>query len=296
MANLKEPEVDEGVEARVLHAMNNPVRASSPLITPINLVVTIESSYVSRMKKPLREGLAKLKAIGKKVVHVNSKKRKTISEASSLDAGVITSSNIEPLSPPIVVLYDESIHTPPSSSKEKEKEVHSIARETSSRRPLMIHDSPKVVLSRKRGFCEFAAYETHVANQKMRLEATKLDANLKGSEEIISNLRDELEVEKAGAFTKADQITGLEAHVKTLEMTLSSAKVDAINEFVARDEYHRMTCEYFDSSFEDFRRRLQVDFPELDLSKYQADDNTESVLMDGDNQAPGDDQEYDAAS
>lgn len=103
------------------------------------------------MKKPLRAGLAKLKATGKKVVDVNPKKRKTVSEASSLDARVIMSLNLEPLSPSIVVLSDESAHTPPLSSKEKEKEVHFVPRETGSPRPLVIHDGPKVVLSRKRG-------------------------------------------------------------------------------------------------------------------------------------------------
>ncbi|GMY20003.1 hypothetical protein FCV25MIE_15242 [Fagus crenata] len=321
--DLKEPEVDEGIEARVLCATNNPVRSFSRLITPINLGVHSlgpppsssvlkreqsktkgnetskfisfsfsfmdKSSYVLGMKKPSREGLAKLKATGKKVVHMNPKKRKTVSKASSLDAGVITSLNPEPLSLPIMFLSDESVHTPPLSSKEKEKEVHSVPRETGSPRPLMIHDNPKA-------FCEFAAYETHVTNQNMRFEATKLAVDLKGSEEIISNLRDKLKVEKAGTFAKADQITGLEAHVKTLEMTLSSAKVDAVNEFVARDEYHRTTCKYFDSGFEDFRRCLQADFLKLDLSKYQTDDNIGSILMGGDDQAPGDDQEYDATS
>ncbi len=39
MADFKEPEVDKGVEARALHATNNLVRASSALITPINLGV-----------------------------------------------------------------------------------------------------------------------------------------------------------------------------------------------------------------------------------------------------------------
>ncbi len=103
------------------------------------------------MKKPSREGLAKLKATGKKVVDVNPKKRKTIFEASSFDARVITLLNPEPLSPPIVVLSDESAHTPPSSSKEKEKEVHSVPRETGSPCPLIIHNGPEVVLSKKRG-------------------------------------------------------------------------------------------------------------------------------------------------
>lgn len=67
-------------------------------------------------------------------------------------------------------------------------------------------------------------------------------------EETISNLKNKLEEERAIALVKVGQMIALGVCVKSLELALSSAKFNVVNDFMIGEEYHQTTCEVSSSS------------------------------------------------
>ncbi|GMY33924.1 hypothetical protein FCV25MIE_29166 [Fagus crenata] len=200
---LKETVIDEGAEARVLRAVNHPIRSSSSLLTPFNLELHSAMLKLQESKDKGRETtyLSKMKAMGSKVVHTNPKKQKAIVEPSSLETRATIFASPQPFSPSAVIcVLDSVLPSPlPSSKKDKEKEIP-ITTEANPLCRLLIHDDPEVFISRMKhlitpddttflvkkslvelfrttihsfgkAFCEFAAYGTHVNLLNKRLAA-----------------------------------------------------------------------------------------------------------------------------